>query len=277
MSKPLESGADRKAIKKNATEKEERSRKQKANMTESSTPPRQVSLVPEQWDAWFSGGMLSSAICFADVDDDGRPELILGGIDGTLAVYRCLEDTVPVYEAKDLGTISCICTVARSYNSPKNLLVVICAEGYCHFFDIVASAAAQKPATYPPSETPVGGAALSCQQIHPAQTTIIPVNVNTAIVFQDRPESSAGEQRLRRQSSEKSSSLLALGSRDASVHVFKLTVQYIHHIGGGTAHATADGALVGGTSPSGQSPASEAHVNIGLLHCQTCSVSGVRE
>lgn len=85
----------------------------------------------------FTGTVQQNAICLADVDNDGRNELIVGNSDGTLAVFKDLSEE-PWRVCHDLGMISAIC-VGDVRNDGTNVLVVIDGSGWFYILDFNAT------------------------------------------------------------------------------------------------------------------------------------------
>ncbi|KAK6183662.1 hypothetical protein SNE40_011096 [Patella caerulea] len=94
---------------------------------------RTVSFV-ERIEVEFKGNLFNQAMVLGDVDNDQRNELIVGNIDGDLAVFKG-SNPVTCRRSSGLGIITCI-GVGDICNQGKNNLVCLTAEGTCYLFDI---------------------------------------------------------------------------------------------------------------------------------------------
>ncbi|XP_023242288.1 KICSTOR complex protein ITFG2-like isoform X2 [Centruroides sculpturatus] len=94
---------------------------------------RAVSFV-EKVEFNFPGNICKNAIVLGDVDNDDNNELVVGNINGELAVFRYQQPT-PWATSHDLGMITTT-VVGDILNEGKNFLVTISNEGWCHIFDV---------------------------------------------------------------------------------------------------------------------------------------------
>ncbi|XP_064602402.1 KICSTOR complex protein ITFG2-like [Liolophura sinensis] len=94
---------------------------------------RAVSFV-ERLEIDFHGGLFNQAVALGDVDNDKGNELVLGNIEGELAVYKGSK-TTPWKKCADLGMITCV-GVGDIHNNGKNNVVTLTAEGWCYLFDL---------------------------------------------------------------------------------------------------------------------------------------------
>ncbi|KAJ8299439.1 hypothetical protein KUTeg_023499, partial [Tegillarca granosa] len=94
---------------------------------------RTVSFV-ERIEVDFCGNLFNEAIFVGDVDNDKAYELVVGNVDGDLAVFKGTSSS-PWRKSSDLGMITCV-GVGDIENKGKNMLVVLTAEGWCYIYDI---------------------------------------------------------------------------------------------------------------------------------------------
>ena len=94
---------------------------------------RSLSFV-ERVDLDFSGTFSKEALLLADVDKDGDNELVVGNMNGELAVFKG-KSSKPWRTCDHLGMITCL-GVGDVCNVGKNLLVCMTAEGWCYIFDV---------------------------------------------------------------------------------------------------------------------------------------------
>ncbi|KAF2072506.1 hypothetical protein CYY_006173 [Polysphondylium violaceum] len=87
------------------------------------------------------GNVFRRAIVLADVDNDSDNELVLGSLEGNLAIFKGIEKS-PWKVANNLGSISCV-SVGDLGNNGKNLIVSISSEGICNIFDVSESSQTQ--------------------------------------------------------------------------------------------------------------------------------------
>ncbi|KAG8287756.1 integrin alpha FG-GAP repeat-containing protein 2 [Homalodisca vitripennis] len=76
----------------------------------------------------FSGSVSKNAIAIGDVDNDGEIELIVGNMNGEVAIYKhdkCWQ------KISNLGMITAI-GVGDVMNCGSNALVIVCGDGWCH-------------------------------------------------------------------------------------------------------------------------------------------------
>ncbi|KYQ93065.1 hypothetical protein DLAC_05676 [Tieghemostelium lacteum] len=94
---------------------------------------RHISLVDRIVFSW-KGNVFRRAITLADVDNDSINELVIGSLEGNLAIFKGT-DPKPWRVAHNLGSISCI-VAGKLGTYPRNLLVVISSEGICNIYDV---------------------------------------------------------------------------------------------------------------------------------------------
>lgn len=94
---------------------------------------RSLSLV-KRVDLDFSGNLSQEALLLADVDNDGSNELVVGNVDGVLAVFKG-KSSKPWRTCDNLGTITCV-GAGDAFNLGRNFLVCTSAEGWCYVFDV---------------------------------------------------------------------------------------------------------------------------------------------
>ncbi|KAL5503159.1 hypothetical protein EMCRGX_G010066 [Ephydatia muelleri] len=68
----------------------------------------------------FPGNHFSHALSLGDVDNDGADELVIGNVDGTLAVFKGELSSKPWKGISGLGTITCV-AVGDVMNNGKNV------------------------------------------------------------------------------------------------------------------------------------------------------------
>jgi hypothetical protein len=66
---------------------------------------RSVSFV-ERVELQFKGNVFSQALCLGDVDNDGRSELVVGNVQGDLAIFKEEERNKPWRSCQDLGSVA---------------------------------------------------------------------------------------------------------------------------------------------------------------------------
>ncbi|CAN0159603.1 unnamed protein product, partial [Discosporangium mesarthrocarpum] len=82
-----------------------------------------------------------AALLFGNVDNDpqGGLELAVGGVDGTLVVFKAPETTA-FFRATGLGTVTSLAFgplfLKGSTDHASNQLVACAAEGMCHIFNL---------------------------------------------------------------------------------------------------------------------------------------------
>lgn len=94
---------------------------------------RTVSFV-ERIEVDFCGNLFNEAIFVGDVDNDKAYELVVGNVEGDLAVFKGTCSS-PWRKSSDLGMITCV-GVGDIESKGKNMLVVLTAEGWCYIYDI---------------------------------------------------------------------------------------------------------------------------------------------
>ncbi|XP_064399890.1 KICSTOR complex protein ITFG2-like isoform X2 [Halichondria panicea] len=94
---------------------------------------RSVSFV-DRLELDFSGNHFSDALALGDVDADGVNELVIGNVDGVLAVFKG-PSTTPLKKCSGLGTIVCV-GIGDVLNTGKNVVVCVNSDGECSLFDI---------------------------------------------------------------------------------------------------------------------------------------------
>ena len=82
----------------------------------------------------FSGNLSSEALLLADVDNDGSNELVIGNVDGELAVFKGTSSK-PWRTCSGLGMITCV-KAGDVFNTGRNWLVCTTAEGWCYVFNV---------------------------------------------------------------------------------------------------------------------------------------------
>ncbi|CAM9138999.1 unnamed protein product [Phaeothamnion confervicola] len=162
-----------------------------------------------------------AAITLGDADNDGGIELVVGGLDGTLAVFKGWQEQ-PAYVASGLGGIVAVglgrlfLATGDAKAAPRQL-VVIAAEGRCHIFNIIPDATVglglgPAPAAAAGLDAGSGDAAPAPVQVHPIFTLSCPCNV-TACTVGDvlcGPEGGSGHPEF------------VVGTSDGHVHVLGL-------------------------------------------------------
>ncbi|ESO92085.1 hypothetical protein LOTGIDRAFT_121560 [Lottia gigantea] len=107
---------------------------------------RTVSFV-DRIEVEFKGTLFNQAVALADVDNDqardcaglynnNKNELIVGNVDGDLAIFKGSNPT-SCKKSSDLGMITCL-GVGDVCNQNKNVLVTLTAEGWCYLFGVKA-------------------------------------------------------------------------------------------------------------------------------------------
>ncbi|PVD33762.1 hypothetical protein C0Q70_05022 [Pomacea canaliculata] len=82
----------------------------------------------------FAGNVMTEALDLGDVDNDKENELVVGNIEGDLAVFKG-DHSQPWKKASKLGMITCV-QIGDIFNIYKNLLVCLNAEGCCYIFAV---------------------------------------------------------------------------------------------------------------------------------------------
>ncbi|KAF5297396.1 hypothetical protein FQR65_LT01327 [Abscondita terminalis] len=92
---------------------------------------RAISLV-DHFEFDFSGNVLKRGLTLGDIDNDGLNELVVGGENGDLIVFKGGNKWVSL---TGLGFISSV-VVGDILNCGKNSLVVITADGWCYIYNV---------------------------------------------------------------------------------------------------------------------------------------------
>ncbi|CAL1547112.1 unnamed protein product [Lymnaea stagnalis] len=101
---------------------------------------RTVSFV-ERIEVEFHGNILTQAMVLADIDNDMSNELIVGNIDGYVAIFKG-ESPKPWKKTNISGMLTCL-AVGEVHLQKKNSLVCMTAEGWCYIYDISTQHSAQ--------------------------------------------------------------------------------------------------------------------------------------
>lgn len=95
---------------------------------------RSVSFV-ENIELEFNGNLFNDALLLADVNNDGKNELVVGSVDGELLVFKGEFSFKPWKSFKHDGMITCI-VAGDLLNTGKNVLMSITADGWSYVFDV---------------------------------------------------------------------------------------------------------------------------------------------
>ncbi|KAK4873271.1 hypothetical protein RN001_015300 [Aquatica leii] len=99
---------------------------------------RAVSLV-DHLEFDFNGNILKQGLALGDVDNDGLNELVVGGENGDLFVFKGENKWVSL---SGLGFITSV-VIGDILNCGKNSLVVITADGWCYIYNIYTEVESQ--------------------------------------------------------------------------------------------------------------------------------------
>ncbi|BFZ15765.1 hypothetical protein BsWGS_18804 [Bradybaena similaris] len=105
---------------------------------------RTVSFV-ERVEVEFHGNVISQAMVLADVDNDMANELVVGNIDGHVAVFKGTSPQ-PWRKMAVSGMLTCL-AVGEIHLPKKNSLVCMTAEGRCYVYDVPAHMSTQSMST----------------------------------------------------------------------------------------------------------------------------------
>ncbi|XP_076450003.1 KICSTOR complex protein ITFG2-like [Babylonia areolata] len=136
---------------------------------------RNVSFV-DSIELQFHGNVMTQTLDLGDVDNDGGNELVVGNIDGDLAVFKG-DSSVPLKKASNLGWstlnhITCV-RVGDVLNIGKNVLVCLTAEGCCYIFEIKSVLLEDEVRGEEESHTPSG---VGERAMSPVYTQYLPAN-----------------------------------------------------------------------------------------------------
>ncbi|XP_013065637.2 KICSTOR complex protein ITFG2-like [Biomphalaria glabrata] len=101
---------------------------------------RTVSFV-ERIEVEFHGNIMTQTMVLADVDNDMANELIVGNIDGFVAIFKG-ESAQPWKKTTVNGMLTCL-AVGKVHLSNKNSLVCMTAEGWCYIYNINSDSSSQ--------------------------------------------------------------------------------------------------------------------------------------
>ncbi|XP_012935867.1 KICSTOR complex protein ITFG2 isoform X2 [Aplysia californica] len=94
---------------------------------------RTVSFV-ERIEVEYHGNIITQAMVLADVDNDMANELVVGNIEGHIAIFK--GDSSKAWKKTTVsGMLTCL-AVGEIHTPHKNSLVCITAEGWCYVYDI---------------------------------------------------------------------------------------------------------------------------------------------
>uniref|UniRef100_A0A0B6ZR61 Integrin-alpha FG-GAP repeat-containing protein 2 n=2 Tax=Arion vulgaris TaxID=1028688 RepID=A0A0B6ZR61_9EUPU len=94
---------------------------------------RTVSFV-ERIEVEFHGNIITQAMVLADVDNDMGNELVVGNIDGHVAIFKGVSPQ-PWRRMTVSGMLTCL-AVGEVHVPKKNSLVCMTAEGWCYIYDV---------------------------------------------------------------------------------------------------------------------------------------------
>jgi Integrin-alpha FG-GAP repeat-containing protein 2 len=142
----------------------------------------------------FEGNIAGpDAVLLGDVDNDPLEdeELVIGSVDGDLAVFRGSQQPEPCMKASGLGTITAIALGPLFLGSPGQQLIVCSAEGCLHIFDL--RDAHEKPPAKQASSAGADSSVLpTALEIRPIFSLTCPCNVSCVAVADvsghERPE-----------------------------------------------------------------------------------------
>ncbi|XP_059170642.1 KICSTOR complex protein ITFG2-like [Physella acuta] len=101
---------------------------------------RTVSFV-ERIEFEFPGNIMTQAMVLADVDNDMSNELVVGNIEGDIAIFKG-DSPTPWKKTTICGMLTCL-AVGEVHLPKKNSLVCMTAEGWCCIYDIKSKNSAQ--------------------------------------------------------------------------------------------------------------------------------------
>ncbi|CAM9912702.1 unnamed protein product [Choristocarpus tenellus] len=109
-------------------------------------PPRSVCFTHQETSVFQGAPMVGGnhSLLFGNVDNDpnGTLDLAVGGVDGTLVVFKAApgtHDSAPFFKATGLGTIMTLVLgplLLHHPDAPHHQLVACSIEGMCHIFDL---------------------------------------------------------------------------------------------------------------------------------------------
>jgi Integrin-alpha FG-GAP repeat-containing protein 2 len=142
----------------------------------------------------FQGSIAGpDAVLLGDVDNDprGDEELVIGSVEGDLAVFRGSQQPEPCMKASGLGTITAVALGPLFLGSPDQQLIVCSAEGCLHIFDL--RDAHEKPPAKQASSAGADSSVLpTALEIRPIFSLTCPCNVSCVAVADvsghERPE-----------------------------------------------------------------------------------------
>ena len=102
-------------------------------MADSNSIMRTVSFV-ERIEIEFHGNIITQTMVLADVDNDLANELVVGNIEGQIAVFKG-DNSTPWKKTSVSGMLTCL-AVGEIHIPNKNSLVCITAEGWCYVYDV---------------------------------------------------------------------------------------------------------------------------------------------
>ncbi|CAG5134568.1 unnamed protein product [Candidula unifasciata] len=105
---------------------------------------RTVSFV-ERIEVEFHGNVISQAMVLADVDNDMANELVVGNIDGQVAIFKGMSPQ-PWRKMAVSGMLTCL-AVGEIHLPKKNSLVCMTAEGWCYVYDVPSHISTQSMCT----------------------------------------------------------------------------------------------------------------------------------
>jgi hypothetical protein len=105
---------------------------------------RTVSFV-ERIEVEFHGNVISQAMVLADVDNDMTNELVVGNIDGLVAIFKGISPH-PWRKITVSGMLTCL-AVGEVHIPRKNSLVCMTAEGWCCIYDVSSHKSTQSMGT----------------------------------------------------------------------------------------------------------------------------------
>ncbi|KAK7098697.1 hypothetical protein V1264_002941 [Littorina saxatilis] len=138
---------------------------------------RNVSFV-DKIELHFTGNVVTQSMVLGDVDNDGENELVVGNIDGDLAIFKG-DSSLPMKRASNLGMITCV-RIGDIFNVGKNFLVCLTAEGCCNIFDIKPMLTEESSRGDDESHGNSGGC--ESRVVYPAYTQNLPANCRAMLI-----------------------------------------------------------------------------------------------